>query len=66
MAKREGPKLKAALTRAKRKGPEAVLAEVARAEARWEVWGAAPDNHWLWAAAADDARLAIKRKGGSW
>ncbi len=59
-AKREMPALKAALTRAKKKGPEAVLAEVERAFAAFDSWGCWPDSWHTWNIAKSDAELALR------
>jgi len=58
LAKQEGPKLKAELTRAQKKGYPAVLAACKHAVTRWEVWGAWPDNWSRWQRALCDAYLA--------
>lgn len=58
----ELPKLKAALTRAQKKGPEAVLAEVTRAFERFEVIGY-PDCWSMWERAKDDAKYEAQRQG---
>jgi hypothetical protein len=55
LAKQEGSKLKAALTRAEKKGYPAVLAACKHAVTRWEVWGAWPDNWSRWQRSLDDA-----------
>jgi hypothetical protein len=61
LAKQEGSKLKAALTRAEKKGYNAVLATCRTAVARWNVWGAWPDNWSNWQRALDDAALKQNR-----
>jgi hypothetical protein len=61
LAKAEGPKLKAALTRAEKKGYAAVLAACRHAVSRWEVWGAWPDNWSRWQRALDDAAIKHNR-----
>lgn len=55
LAKREGPQLKAALTRAQKRGYTAVLEASKKAVQRWEVWGAWPDNWSRWQRAIVDA-----------
>jgi hypothetical protein len=55
LAKVEGPKLKAALTRAQKKGYYAVLVACKNAVTRWALWGAWPDNWSNWQRALDDA-----------
>jgi hypothetical protein len=55
MAKRDGPKLKAMLTRAKKKDYSAVLDACTTAVFRWNRWGAWPDNWSDWQRALDDA-----------
>jgi hypothetical protein len=55
MAKREGPKLKAALTRAiNSKDPDKVKAACKNAVERWDAWGAWPDHWSNWQRALDD------------
>ena len=58
--KREYPKLKGALTRAKKKGPVYVLEEVSRAYARFDDIGW-PDGWATWNAAKHDALFAVGR-----
>ncbi len=65
-AKRESPKLKAALTSAnKTKEPKerysAVLAACRMATRAWELWGAWPDNWSHWQRSLDDAFFAYRR-----
>lgn len=56
MMKREGPKLQAALTRAKNSGdPAKVAAACERAVEVWREVGAWPDGWATWACAAEDA-----------
>lgn len=55
LAKQQGPKLKAALTRATKKDYAAVLQACKDAIATWDVWGAWPDNWSRWQRALDDA-----------
>jgi hypothetical protein len=55
LAKQEGPKLKAALTRAEKKGYGAVLTACKNAVTRWTLWGAWPDDWSRWQSALDDA-----------
>lgn len=62
LAKSEHSKLKAALTRAQKKGYNAVLATCRTAVARWDVWGAWPDNWSNWQRALDDAALKQNRE----
>jgi hypothetical protein len=59
--------LKAALTRAKKKGPDAVVAEANRAMGIFEAKGY-PDCWSDWERAKDDAEFEKRRsaKGGSW
>ena len=57
LAKEQGPKLKAALTRAQKKDYAAVLQACKKAIAAWEVWGAWPDNWSRWQRALDDAAV---------
>ncbi|MCK9434337.1 MAG: hypothetical protein M0R32_05825 [Candidatus Cloacimonetes bacterium] len=53
---------KAALTRAKKKGPQAVIETVDAAFADWDKYLPAwPDNWRLWQSAKDDANYAIQR-----
>ena len=54
-------KQKAALTRAKKQGPQAVIAAVDKAIAEWdEKFPAWPDDWSLWQRAKDDAEFAIR------
>jgi hypothetical protein len=55
LAEQQGPKLKAALSRAEKKGYAAVLQACKDAVAVWNVWGAWPDNWSRWQRALDDA-----------
>lgn len=55
LAKEQGPKLKAALTRAQNKNYADVLAACTDAVAAWAAWGAWPDNWSRWQRALDDA-----------
>jgi hypothetical protein len=65
LAKKEGPKLKATLTRAIKKGNyEAVLNACRYAVSRWKVWGAWPDNWNCWQIAIIDAANEHTRKTG--
>jgi hypothetical protein len=64
LAKQENPKLKAELTRAQKKDYIAVLAACRHAVARWEVWGAWPDNWSHWQRALDDAAYTHNRING--
>jgi hypothetical protein len=59
----EHPKLKGALTRAKKKGPRAVIAEVERAYARFDVIGW-PDGWHTWNIAQQDAEWELRRNEG--
>lgn len=52
---------KAALTRAQKYGPQAVLLEVARAEAEWDETGMWPDGWHRWNIARTDAEFELKR-----
>lgn len=63
LGNQESSKLKAALTRAEKKGYEAVLAACKHAVTRWNVWGAWPDNWSRWQRALDDAAYAAQRAG---
>lgn len=60
---KSGPKLKAALTRAMKKGYPAVLAACQAAVKEWEAIGAWPDNWSNWQRALDDAYFAAHRAG---
>lgn len=53
---------KGALTRAERKGPEAVIAEVERTIVEWDEVGPWPDNWSRWARAKQDAEFEIERR----
>jgi len=55
LAKREAPKVRAALTRAEKKGYKAVLAACYMAIAHWSSWGAWPDDWHRWNIALGDA-----------
>lgn len=60
-AQREFPKLKAALTRAKKSGDhKRVIAECEKAMQRFDAWGAWPDDWRLWERAKEDAEMAIR------
>jgi hypothetical protein len=65
LAKIEGPKLKAELTRAEKSDPttryKKVLAACRHAVERWEVWGAWPDNWSRWQRTLDDAAFQHSR-----
>ena len=61
--KRSHPRLKAALTRAKKKGYEAVLATCRDAVKEWEACGAWPDQWSMWQRALDDAAFEAARRG---
>ena len=63
LAKTEGPKLKAELTRATKKGYTAVLHACTHAVISWEVWGAWPDNWSNWQRALDDAACKHNHTG---
>lgn len=63
-ARTELPKLKAALTRAKKKGPEAVIEAVEHAFERFDAWGCWPDCWHTWSIAKSDAEHELRR--GSW
>lgn len=63
LTKKELSGLKAALTRAKKKGPDAVLEEVAWAYAVFEEKGY-PDCWHIWKSANTDALFAKKGLGG--
>lgn len=62
-AKKEFPVLKAKLTRAKNKGPQAVADVVKEAYAAFDKWGAYPDNWRLFHVALRDARYNAQRAG---
>jgi len=63
-AKREMPKLKAKLTRAKNsKDPAKVIAVVAEAYAAFDRWGAYPDNWRIFENAKTDAEYQQRRAG---
>lgn len=64
LAKRNGPKLKAALTRAEKKGYPAVLIACREAVKEWERWGAWPDNWSRWQRALGDASFQQAREKG--
>lgn len=55
--KRVGPKHKAALTRAKKKGYDAVRAVCRAAVREWDEIGSWPDNANIFQIALDDARI---------
>lgn len=60
---------KAALTRATKKGPDAVLAAVAKAKAEWgehPFGGMWPDDWARWQRAEDDALFELRRSKGGW
>lgn len=62
LARKEFPRLKAALTRAKNSGdPVKVLVAVEKAYDRFDVWGAWPDDWAIWRVAALDAYYALQR-----
>ena len=66
LAKKQGPSIKAALTRAKSiadpaKRYKAVHAACTKAVKAWEQWGAWPDAWSLWQIALDDAFYALQR-----
>jgi hypothetical protein len=66
LAKKQGPSIKAALTRAKSiadpaKRYKAVHAACTKAVRAWEVWGAWPDAWSLWQRTLDDAAMALAR-----
>jgi hypothetical protein len=63
-AKQNGPRLKAALTRAAKKGYPAVLQACKEAVVEWEAWGAWPDNWSHWQRAIGDAAFAHARQTG--
>lgn len=65
MTQQQFVSLKAGLTRAKKKGPEAILAECDRAFQMFEDHGY-PDAWHTWNIARKDAKYAIARKNGSW
>ena len=67
LAKKQGPGLKTALTRAKKiANPEAryiaVRAACTKAVKAWEVWGAWPDAWATWQIALDDAHIQCQRE----
>ena len=63
---RSGPKLKAELTRAKKKGYEAVLKAAQHAVREWEAIGAWPDNWNIWQIAVVDAANKHTRETGNY
>ncbi len=63
LANEQGPKIKAALTRAQKRDYPAVLQACKNAIAAWEVWGAWPDNWSHWQRALDDAAEKHNRTG---
>ena len=67
LMRREYPELKGALTRAvKSTDAHKVLAEVERAFARFDVWGAWPDDWSRWERAKRDAEFALRRQQEDW
>jgi hypothetical protein len=67
-AKKNGPKIKAALTRAMNitdplKRKDAVIFACRRAVAEWNLWGAWPDNWSHWERALSDAQFMAQRTG---
>ena len=54
LAKAQYPKQKARLTRAIKKGPDAVLDAVYKTIDEWRAWGAWPDDWARWQRAIDD------------
>ena len=64
LAKRQGPKLKAALTRAQKRDYDSVLLACRAAVQSWEVWGAWPDNWSHWQRAICDAANKHTRDTG--
>jgi hypothetical protein len=67
-AKKNSPKLKAALTRAKSvrdplKRYEAVTKACKKATQEWDAWGAWPDAWSTWQRALDDAHFTAERAG---
>lgn len=62
LARTEIPKLKAALTRAKKKGPDAVIAAVDHAFDRFDSIGCWPDSWHTWNIAKQDALLELRRR----
>jgi len=70
LAQKQGPGLKAALTRAKNiadpaKRYAAVLAACTKAVKAWEQWGAWPDQWAMWNVALSDAAYAVARTGNT-
>jgi hypothetical protein len=68
LAKKQGPKLKAALTRAKgivnaEQRYIAVRKACTSAVRAWEVWGAWPDGWSLWQRTLDDACVVYAHSG---
>ena len=68
LAKKQGPKLKAALTRAKNvKDPharwDATKNACSKAVAAWRQWGAWPDGWALWQVTLDDAYTKYAHSG---
>jgi hypothetical protein len=69
-AKRNGPKLKSALTRAQKvadpiERKDAVIAACRKAVKEWEVWGAWPDAWSRWQGALRDAVYAAQLAGAT-
>ena len=67
-AKKNGPKIQSALTRAKNvsdpiKRKDAVIAACRKAVQEWNAWGAWPDGWALWQCALTDALRAAERAG---
>lgn len=61
MSKQQHSQAKARLTRAKKKGPEAVIAEVNRTLNGWDMDGYAwPDDWHNWNRAAEDAKMELR------
>lgn len=59
---RSGPKLKAQLTRAKKKGYDAVTDACRAAVTEWNAVGAWPDNWSLWQRTLDDAAFTARKQ----
>ena len=66
LAKRESPRLKAELTRAQKKGYQAVLDAARHAVQSWEAWGAWSDNWHRWQIAIVDAANQHTRNTGDY
>lgn len=64
-AKRSNPRLKAALTRAKKGGYASVLDACKKAVREWDTIGAWPDGWRVWESALKDAAIAHRIQTGN-